>query len=145
MEKRSVVRCVLFSIITCGIYGLYWYYHMTNDAHQAVGRQTTASGGKAVLFALITCGIYVLYWTYKMGETIMEAQEARGMHTDKNMPVIYLVFALFGLGIVSEVLLQNTLNDIIDFDALRVLAENAAAAAPEALMPADEDNRPEPK
>ena len=63
MEKRSVVKSVIFTFITCGIYGLYWYYKMTNETHQAVGRETTASGGKAVLFAIITCGIYMIYWT----------------------------------------------------------------------------------
>ena len=26
MKYRSVGMCVVLSIITCGIYGIYWYY-----------------------------------------------------------------------------------------------------------------------
>ena len=38
------------------------------------------------------------------------------MTADTNLPIIYLVLALFGLGIVSYALMQNALNDIIDYD-----------------------------
>ena len=135
-----------YSFITCGIYGLYWYYKMTNETHQAVGRETTASGGKAVLFAIITCGIYMIYWTYKMGDSIVEAQEQRRMHVDTNTPVIYLVFAIFGLSIVSQALLQNALNDIIDFDSQphdkpmvpAAPADSDSPVAPAELPPADD-------
>lgn len=67
-EKRSIPVSIILSIVTCGLYGLYWYYKLTNDTHQAVGRKTTASGGRAILFTIITCGIYSIYWAYKMGE-----------------------------------------------------------------------------
>ena len=69
-----------------------------------------------ILFSLLTCGIYSLYWLYKMGETIVMAKQKRGMTADTNLPIIYLVLALFGFGIISYALMQSALNDIIDHD-----------------------------
>jgi hypothetical protein len=147
-EKRSIALSIILSFITCGLYGLYWYYKLTNDAHQAVGRQTTASGGMAILFSIITCGIYTLYWAYKIGDSIAEAREARGMRSDHNAPIIYLLLSLFGLAVIVWALMQSSLNDIVDLD---MQAQNAAAVHPvmNKELPAgtadDSANEPEQK
>ena len=116
MTKRSLPLAIVLSFVTLGVYAFYWIYALTEDAHAAAGERTTASGGMVILFSLLTCGIYSLYWLYKMGETIIMAKQKRGMAVDTNLPIIYLVLALFGLGIVSYALMQNALNDIIDYD-----------------------------
>ena len=116
MTKRSIPLAIVLSFITVGLYALYWVYTLTEDAHAAAGERTTASGGMVILFSLITCGIYSLYWLYKMGETIIMAKQKRGMAVDTNLPIIYLVLALFGFGIISYALMQSALNDIIDHD-----------------------------
>lgn len=116
MTKRSLPLAIVLSFVTLGVYAFYWIYALTEDAHAAAGERTTASGGMVILFSIITCGIYSLYWLYKMGETIIMAKQKRGMAVDTNLPIIYLVLALFGLGIVSYALMQNALNDIIDYD-----------------------------
>ena len=116
MTKRSIPLAIVLSFITVGLYALYWVYTLTEEAHAAAGERTTASGGMVILFSLITCGIYSLYWLYKMGETIIMAKQKRGMAVDTNLPIIYLVLALFGFGIISYALMQSALNDIIDYD-----------------------------
>jgi len=116
VEKRNIALAIVLSIVTFGIYGLYWLYTMTEDVHRLVGRQTTASGGLVVLFSLITCGLYLLYWLYKMGESISEAKEVRGMRAENSAGIIYIVLSVFGLAIVSEALIQSSINDIIDHD-----------------------------
>lgn len=116
MNKRSVVLAIILTFVTCGIYGLYWFYKITNETHYAVGRKTTASGGMAIVYALITCGVYGLYWNYKIGDSILEAKEQRGMRTDKNIAFMYLFLSVVCLGLVSQALMQNALNDIIEFD-----------------------------
>ena len=116
MTKRSIPLAIVLSFITVGLYALYWVYTLTEDAHAAAGERTTASGGMVILFSLITCGIYSLYWLYKMGETIVMAKQKRDMTADTNLPIIYLVLALFGFGIISYALMQSALNDIIDRD-----------------------------
>ena len=116
MTKRSLPLAIVLSFVTLGVYAFYWIYALTEDAHAAAGERTTASGGMVILFSFLTCGIYSFYWLYKMGETIIMAKQKRGMAVDTNLPIIYLVLALFGLGIVSYALMQNALNDIIDHD-----------------------------
>lgn len=116
MTKRSIPLAIVLSFITVGLYALYWVYTLTEDAHAAAGERTTASGGMVILFSFLTCGIYSFYWLYKMGETIIMAKQKRGMAVDTNLPIIYLVLALFGFGIISYALMQSALNDIIDHD-----------------------------
>ena len=117
MEQRSITKRIIFTLITCGIYGLYWIYQLTRDTHETLGRANTASPGMVVLYSIVTCGIYALFWQYKMGEAVVEIQENRGRTADHNTPIIYLVLAVFGLAIVSEAFLQNTLNEVIALDA----------------------------
>ena len=116
MTKRSLPLAIVLSFVTLGVYAFYWVYALTEDAHAAAGERTTASGGMVILFSIITCGIYSLYWLYKMGETIVMAKQKRDMTADTNLPIIYLVLALFGFGIISYALMQSALNDIIDYD-----------------------------
>ena len=116
MTKRSLPLAIVLSFVTLGVYAFYWVYALTEDAHAAAGERTTASGGMVILFSFLTCGIYSFYWLYKMGETIIMAKQKRGMAVDTNLPIIYLVLALFGFGIISYALMQSALNDIIDHD-----------------------------
>ena len=116
MTKRSIPLAIVLSFVTLGVYAFYWVYALTEDAHAAAGERTTASGGMVILFSFLTCGIYSFYWLYKMGETIIMAKQKRGMAVDTNLPIIYLVLALFGFGIISYALMQSALNDIIDHD-----------------------------
>ena len=45
IEKRSIPKAIIYSIITCGIYAIYWMYKLTGEAHELAGEQTTATGG----------------------------------------------------------------------------------------------------
>ena len=37
VENRSIALSIILSIITCGIYGIFWYAFMTNDANKVSG------------------------------------------------------------------------------------------------------------
>jgi hypothetical protein len=32
LEKREIVKCILLSIVTCGIYGIIWGINIARDA-----------------------------------------------------------------------------------------------------------------
>ena len=108
IPKRDIVVAIILSIITCGIYGIYWFIVMTNESN-SLSDEPTASGGLAVLYTLITCGIYSFYWNYKMGEKMYKAGKKYGKDITDNA-VLYLILALFGLSIVSYCLIQSDLN-----------------------------------
>lgn len=92
MKQRSIGVCILLSIITCGIYGIYWFIVLTDEANYVSGHANDGtSGGVAFLLTLVTCGIYGYFWAYKMGERLAEAQHKRGMMVDQSQSVIYLI------------------------------------------------------
>ena len=140
MKQRSIPKCIIFTIITCGIYGLYWLYQLTKDTHAALGRANTASPGMVVLYSILTCSFYFLFWQYKMGEAVVEIQESRGRTADHNTPIIYLVLSVFGLGIVSQAFLQNTLNEISAFDAQQAASQSTAVLPEFTGHQEDEEN-----
>ena len=111
MQERNIALSIVFTIITCGIYGIYWFICLTNDANYANNEQGT-SGAVAFLLTLVTCGIYGLYWAYRMGDIINSIKAQRGFNVDGSMPVIYLILQLLSLGIVGWALMQNDLNRI---------------------------------
>ena len=107
--QRSIVVCILLSIVTCGIYGIYWMIKLNDELNAAAGKVNATSGGAVFLFTLITCGIYGFFWYYKMGENVDAIKTSKGL-ASSNTGIIYLVLGLFGLGIVNYCLMQDTLN-----------------------------------
>lgn len=67
IKDKNIAVCIILCIVTCGIYGIYWFICLTNDANTASGTFGT-SGGVAFLLSIITCNLYGLYWAYKQGE-----------------------------------------------------------------------------
>ena len=112
MQKRSIGLAIVLSLITCGIYGIYWFVVLTNDVKTAADDKELSSGGVAFLLTLVTCGIYGVYWAYKMGELIKKAQEKRNVPVSDNA-ILYLILQLLGLGIVNHALIQNDLNNML--------------------------------
>ena len=110
IKERNIVTCIILSIVTCGIYGLYWFITLTDDASRA-NDDPSFTGVKAFLLTLVTCGIYSIYWNYKIGKEMYEANQKRGIQTSDNS-VLYLVLGIFGFGIVTYCLVQNELNTI---------------------------------
>lgn len=59
--------CIILSIVTFGIYGLYWLYCLASDINTLTGEEDS-SGFKVLILSIITLGLYELYWLYKVGE-----------------------------------------------------------------------------
>ena len=113
MKQRSIPVAILLSIVTCGIYGIYWLVCLNDDANLLSDRPNDTSGIVVFLLSLVTCSIYMFYWCYKMGEKINAAKSLRGMPTDSNSGILYLILSIFGLSIVALALMQNELNSMI--------------------------------
>ncbi len=108
ITKREIALAILLSIITCGIYSIYWFIVMTDESNKVSGDNST-SGGMAFLFTILTCGIYSIYWYYKMGQKLYLAGKTYNKDISDNS-ILYLILGLFGFGIVSYCLIQNDLN-----------------------------------
>ena len=64
VQKKDIVTCVLLSIITCGIYTIFWFIRITDDCSKASG-DDSMDGVTSFLLSLITCGFYTWYWNYQ--------------------------------------------------------------------------------
>ncbi|MEE1003412.1 MAG: DUF4234 domain-containing protein [Acutalibacteraceae bacterium] len=112
ITKRNIGISIVLTIITCGIYGIYWFICLVNELNIAADEPQATSGGMVFLLSIVTCGIYLLFWMYKAGEKINKAKAMRGMPTDSNSGILYLVLSLFGLDIVAYALIQSDLNNM---------------------------------
>ena len=112
IKQRNIAVCIILSIVTCGIYGLYWFVCLTDDMNTAAEEQGT-TGAVALLLTIVTCNIYGLYWAYKMGEKVDIVKAKNGMQTS-NSGIMYLILNFLGLSIVTWALIQNELNQVAD-------------------------------
>lgn len=118
IQKRNAVTNLILSIVTCGIYGIYWFITLTDDSKVVANDQDSPSGGVAFLLTLVTCNIYGWFWAYKLGERVDNAANMRGIGDGtSNSKILFIVLQLFGLGIVNYFIAQDKLNKCADFDA----------------------------
>ena len=106
IAPRNIAVCIILSIVTCGIYNLYWVYKINEELKQMSGTDGT-DGGMVILLDIVTCGIYAWYWMYKMGEKV---DIIKG-DPNGNSNVLYLVLSICGLGIISIAFMQDNINN----------------------------------
>lgn len=112
-SSRNIVVCIILSIITCGIYALYWIYVLNEDINSLAGEPEATGGGLVILFTIITCGIYGLYWNYKMGERVDVIKNRLG-RPSSSTSILFLVLDIFGLAIVNYIIMQDTINKAVE-------------------------------
>lgn len=105
--NRSIPLCIIFSLLTFGIYGIYWFVKLTDELNSHASTKT-AGGGTAFVFSILTCGIYSLYWYVKQGKKVDEINGNPGGNTG----ILYVILACLGLGIIPYCLMQSELNKI---------------------------------
>lgn len=119
--NRSLAIYILLSLITCGIYGLFFIYSIARDVNTACegDGQKTRGLVQYILLSIITCGIYPLIWEYSIGNRLAENARKYGMTFQENGTTI-LMWQLFGamlcgIGpfIAMHILIKNT-NRICD-------------------------------
>ena len=109
IQRREIVMCIILSIVTCGIYGIYWMIKINDEVNYLSGEPMATTGGMVVLLTFVTCGIYGLYWIYKMGERV---DRIKG-DVNGNSAILFLILQIFGLAIVNYCLIQDTINKAV--------------------------------
>lgn len=105
ITQRNVALAIVLAIATCGLYNLYWMARLNDDVNDLVNDVSAPSGAMVVLFSFLSCGIYAIYWYYKMGEKV---DYLKGTGSDSKL--LYLIFSMFGLGIVANAIMQDEIN-----------------------------------
>lgn len=110
IQNRNIALCIILSIVTCGIYGIYWMIKLNDEINSLTDPQGT-NGGMVVLLTLVTCGIYGFFWAYKMGEKIDIIKTNNG-GVAGNSSLMFLLLQIFGLGIINYCIMQTELNNV---------------------------------
>ena len=111
-KQRSIIAVILLTLITCGLYNLYWIV-VTQDELNTYTRENETSGILVLLFSIITCGIYLFFWYYKISKRIYAIQIEKGFMGGDNS-ILNVLLAIFGLPIVGNCIIQNDLNKLYE-------------------------------
>lgn len=111
ITQRNIAVAIILSLVTCGLYAIYWFIVLTNDVGKLSG-DYNFTGGKHFLLTLVTCGIWSFIWAYQVGKQVAEAQRVRGFAGTDNS-VLYIVLTFLGLGIVVYALVQSDVNRLV--------------------------------
>ncbi len=106
---RSIALGIIFSLLTCGIYSLYWEYKQMEMLNGWLGR-TDYRFGLWLLLCILTCGIFAIYYEYKMAVGINEIQANNGLTVSNHLAVTCVLLAIFGIGIASLAIQQWEIN-----------------------------------
>ena len=107
IKERNIVTSIILTLVTCGIYGIYWAIML---AREAVSVKDPADNGLLEIVLML----FLPFLGFFMAEKkLAEGCEARGVaHTDNS--ILYLILGLVGLGIVNFCLMQNDLNKLVN-------------------------------
>jgi hypothetical protein len=114
-ERRHFVSIPLYlvlTILTLFIFNIYWNYRQMAACNDLLDRDEF-SFLVWLLLCLVTCGIYHFFYQYKMGAAINEIQEERDLPISDNLPVLSVLAAILGVGIVADCIHQFEINKIV--------------------------------
>ncbi len=97
MQHRDPIMVFLLSIITFGIYSLFWYVTTKNEMN--------AKGAQIPTAWLIIIPFVNIWWYWKFCEGVE-------LVTNKGMGVAVAFLLLWLLGIIGEAIIQNELNKV---------------------------------
>lgn len=108
INKRDIATQIILTVITCGLYSLYWIATITDDVNMLSDNNNT-SGITVVLLSILTCGLYLIYWNYDIGRKIYQLGNKYDKQISDNS-IIYLILSIFQANLVNLILMQSDLN-----------------------------------
>lgn len=112
LTKRSIAAVIIFSIITCGIYMVYWTY-VTCEAMQREGGKTSIPPILTTLAMLFVSPVGGALLGLDADDNINSIKTRRGLPVTDNK-VLWVVLGVF-IPIVTMCLVQYEINLLIDY------------------------------
>ena len=105
----SIGMGVFLTLLTCGIYSLFWQARQFRVLNAWLGRREYSFWSWLGL-SLITCGIYGIYSEYQMAKSILEIQRKREWYTNPSLATLCVAVSIIGLPIASMAIQQEEIN-----------------------------------
>ena len=111
LTKRSILGVIVFSIITCGIYSVWWTY-VTCTALQQQGRRNAIPPVLTTLMMLFFSSVGGALLGLDADDNINAIKYTHGMPQSDNK-VLWIVLGIF-IPVVTVALVQHEINNMID-------------------------------
>lgn len=109
IAKRDVIKSIIFSLLTCGMYQIYWTFCIVKESLMFTNKRGN------IAFEIIASVFLPFIGLFLVERKFSEGCASQGIeHRDSS--VVYLVLSLLFLNIgacLSLALMQNELNKII--------------------------------
>ena len=116
----ELVKHILLSLFTFGIWMLIWIYKTTKALNKAPNFEKYDPTKKLLLCMFVP--FYSIYWFYKHGEKIDKLNAVAGKKTDNT--TMYLLLGIF-IPVVACILMQDNINKLCIPDTSASLANNS--------------------
>lgn len=111
--KRNPLGVLLLSLITFGIYGLYWYYKVNEEIQRYTG-DDTISPSRSLLAVipgfLLIVPPFIAY--YNTSNHVVQMQQQRGMPSEISPALVVILALVIWIGMAAYV--QEHLNRVWD-------------------------------
>lgn len=113
--NKSLILYIVLSLVTCGIYSLYFLYTMARDINivcKGDGKET-AGLLKLIVFTFLTCGMYNYVWECMFQERLLANAQRFGVTIDETGETVMLWnmpgALLCGVGplVATHILIKN--------------------------------------
>ncbi len=115
-ENRGLLKYIVFSILTCGIYSLYFLYALSRDINEMCKEDGQETPGLLMLIALsiVTCGLYNIYYCPSILDRLSQNAGRYGVKVEESglhyllwcCPGVILCFV--GPFVAMYILIKNT-------------------------------------
>jgi hypothetical protein len=110
---RNIAICIILSLVTCGIYNVYWQYQQMESVNDML-QEERYSFLRWFAFTLLTCGLYHIYHEYRLSTDIAKAIGRE----PGNEGLIAILLSVFGLSLVVDAIQQSQINERFGSEAL---------------------------
>ncbi len=107
MKRQSVIRDILFTVLTFGLWNVYVQIRQIYDLNELLGREEYHFV-KIVLLSILTLGLYFCYHEYKMSRQLYDLYYGKGSYPYR--PYAYAFLTFLGLWFIVDSSQQAMLN-----------------------------------
>lgn len=113
LQKRGIITALLLSILTCGIYSIFWIIWINNELRRESNQKV--DGGFMFFISLLTCGLGGIYWVYRIGMDLsLVSKNSSQIKIESTEAVLYVILSLFGFGLIALAIMQHRENMLCD-------------------------------
>lgn len=122
----DLAKHALLLLLTFGIWNLIWVYKMTGFTNGMQDKEDRNPTTKLLLYIFVP--LYSIYWTYKTAQRIDKMAAEKDVAS--NLSAVCLILSIIA-PIISSILLQEKLNEIVTVDAAEAKIVSAHVPAME--------------